>query len=271
MSELRLVPRIYLQNFRDRTLAPLVAVTVVTLVVAMAILWPYQHLRREQGFVRLLDDVPTSLSAASGNYLSTAARIHFATWSARYYDSAAESLFPGIVALALAGIALCARQRVAPRGVRRMLVGIGVAGFVMSLGLATPIYGWVYHLLPPLRGLRAVERFGILVVFAVAALAGLGLAQLRRQFPRWRDPLAVTVLAFVTLEAYHGPIPYVRTEETAPIYRILEAERESGAIVELPIYSGELLPLNGPYLVASTANWRPVVNGFSGSGSDWPG
>ena len=245
-----------------RTLLPLASAATVTLVVAVAVLWPYQELRREQGFVRPLADEPTPLSAAAGNYLSTGARIHHAAWSATYYDAAAESLFPGVVALGLAGLALCTRQRVAPRGVRRMLVSIGAAGFVMSLGSATPVYVWAYRLLPPLQGLRAVERFGILVVFA---LAGLGLARLRRQLPgRWRNPVAVAVLAFATLEAFHGPIPYVRTEQDSPIYGILRAERETGAIAELPIYSGALLPLNGPYMVASTAHWRPVVNGFSG-------
>ncbi len=250
---------------RIRTLMPLAAAAAVTLLVAVVILWPYQELRREQGFVRPLGDVPTSLSAASGNYLSTAARIHHATWSAAYYDAAAESLFPGVVALGLAGIALCTRRRVAPLGVRRMLVSIGMGGFVMSLGPATPVYIWAYRLLPPLQGLRAVERFGILVVFAVAALAGLGLARLRRQLPgRWRNPLAVAVLALVTLEAFHGPIPYDRTEQSPRIYQSLEAERQSGAVAELPIYSGDLLPLNGPYMVASTAHWRPLINGFSG-------
>ena len=46
----------------------------------------------------------------------------------------------------------------------------------MSLRPATPVYVWAYRLLPPLQGLRAFERFGILVIFAVA---GLGLARLR--------------------------------------------------------------------------------------------
>lgn len=197
-----------------RTLVPMAAAAAVTLAVAVAILWPYQQLRREQGFVRPLDGGPTSVSAASRNYLSTAARVHHATWSATYYDTAAESLFPGVVALGLAGIALCTRERVAPRGVRRMLASVGVAGFVMSLGQATPVYGWAYRLLPPLQGMRAVERFGILVVFAVAALAGLGLARLRRQLPRWRNPVAVAVLAFVTLESFVGDFSDLRCVKT---------------------------------------------------------
>ena len=108
---------------RIRTLVPLAAAAAVTLAAAVVILWPYQQLRREQGFVRPLEDVPTSLSTASRNYLSTAARVHHTTWSAAYYDTSAESLFPGVVALGLAGIALCTRERVAPPGVRRMLRG----------------------------------------------------------------------------------------------------------------------------------------------------
>ena len=147
---------------RIRGLFWLAASAAGTLVLAVGILWPYQQLRQQQGFVRPLGDA--------------AARVHHATWSAGYYDAAAEALFPGVVALGLASVCLCSRQRVAPRGVRRMLVSISVAEFVMSLGPATPVYVWAYRLLPPLSGLRAVERFGTLVVFAIATLAGLRLA-----------------------------------------------------------------------------------------------
>ena len=41
-----------------------------------------------------------------------------------------------------------------------MLLGIGAIGFVLSLGMQTPVYGWVYHVFPPMQGLRAAARFG---------------------------------------------------------------------------------------------------------------
>ena len=39
---------------------------------------------------------------------------------------------------------------------------------------------------------------------------------------------------------------------------------EPGAVVELPIHAGWTFFRNAPYVLASTAHWRPLVNGYSG-------
>ena len=44
--------------------------------------------------------------------------------------------------------------------------------------LATPVYGWLFAVFPPMQGLRAAARFGNLFLLAVAVLGGLGLATL---------------------------------------------------------------------------------------------
>ena len=145
-----------------------------------------------------------------------------------------------------------------------MLIGIGVAGFVFSLGSLTPIYVWAYHLVPPLQGLRAPSRFGVLVLFALAALAGCGLAATRRQLPgRWRTAASVGVLIVATMESLHAPMFYGDVDWNRPIYRSLAAA-DPGAVLELPIYAGDSFHRNAWYLLASTIHWRPLVNGFGG-------
>jgi hypothetical protein len=62
-------------------------------------------------------------------------------------------------------------------------VAIGLTGFILSLGLRTPLYSWLYAVFPLMRGLRAAARLGNLFLLAMAILAGFGLAALRRAGP----------------------------------------------------------------------------------------
>ena len=116
-------------------------------------------------------------SATAGSYLSTGATVHLATWGRQFF--AADSLFPGVAALLLAGIAAVHGHAWSDRRGRMLLVA-GVAGVVLSFGPALPGYRWIHEHLPLLQGLRGAARFGFLGLFAVAGLAGLGLAQLIR-------------------------------------------------------------------------------------------
>ena len=248
-----------------KTLAKLSVAAAITLVVLVLVLWPYQALRRDEGLRRSLAPQAQTVGRALESYLSTAARVHYSTWSEGYYNRAPDALFPTVIGLGLGSIALLSRRRLAPKGVRRMVVGIACAGVVLSLGPLTPVYGWAYQIVPPLQGVRAASRFGILVIFSVAAAAGLGLSAVRRRTPkRWVTPLSIAVLSIATLETFSGPIPYRRLDWNPPIYRALEAVHEPGALLELPIYRGDFFFDNAPYVLASTTHWRPLVNGYSG-------
>ena len=124
-------------------------------------------------------------------YLAAAGRIHFSTWSERFWDNPVDGFFPGFVVIVLAAAALywglirahrahgegatpidarLSRRRIV------MLVAIAAAGVLLSLGTQTPVYGWLYHVFPPMQGLRAAARFGNLFLLAIAVLAAFGLA-----------------------------------------------------------------------------------------------
>jgi hypothetical protein len=123
----------------------------------------------------------------------------------------------------------------------------------------------MYYAVPPLQGLRAPSRFGILVFFALAALAGFGLRVLRERLSaRWRITTSVGLIIFAMLESVHAPIPYKRLEFDLPIYKYLANSSEPGALLEMPIYTGSSFQRNAFYLLASTIHWRPLVNGFGG-------
>ena len=242
-------------------LMKLAVAAAVTLAILLIVLRPYQELQLR----RPLEAEAVSVGAVLESYLSSAAKVHYATWSQPFYERAPSTLFPGVITLVLAGVGLVSRRRIAPSGTRHMLVGIAATGVVLSLGPLTPVYVWAYHVVPPLQSLRVPSRFWILVLFALAALAGLGLSALRqRASPTWRAVVPLGLFMLATVESLHAPIPYSPVDWSPPIYRALTASAESGAVVELPIYYGATFHQNARYLLASTTHWRPLVNGFGG-------
>jgi hypothetical protein len=245
---------------RAGVLLRLAAAAAVTLAILLVIMRPYQELQLR----RPLTPEAASVGAALESYLSSAARVHYSSWSQPIFDRAPGILFPGVIALTLAAICLLGRRRIAQVGTRRVLVAIALVGVILSLGPLTPIYVWMYHAVPPLQGLRSPIRFGIVALFALAALAGLGLSMLRRWVsPNWRPVGSFAIIALATMESIHGPISYTTFEWNPPIYEALRAA-DPGPVVELPIYGPDNFHRNARYLLASTTHWRPLVNGFGG-------
>ena len=237
----------------------LAVVALFTLILILLILSPYRDLQA----VRPLP-AAGNFSAALQIYLSSATYVHYHTWAQGFYEQAAGSFFPGAVAVVLALSALWGARVCKTRSVMLSLLSIGIVGFVLSLGTSTPVYGWVYDIIPPFQSLRAPNRFAILPFFSVAVLAGIGFAQLRRRVAvGWAVPVSIAVLVLATVEGLHG-VQY-RTFDWHPrIYQSL-AEVESGPVAILPVYHGRQFNRNARYLLGSTSHWRPMVNGFGNS------
>ena len=237
------------------------AAATVTLAALLVVLHPHMQARYQRLPVAEATDVATVLSS----YLASAALLHYETWSGDYYHSAPGTLFPGLVTLVLAAAALLRRRSGAPRGVRRMLAAVAGIGCLMSLGSLTPVYVWAYDVVPPLQGLRAINRFGVLVAFAAAVLAGIGFSELIRSASAPRRALAlVAVLLLATAESFHGFGSYPRFDYATRVHRYLAESSRPGAVVELPIFGPAEFHRNARYLLASTVHWRPLVNGFGG-------
>ena len=252
-------------DFRGRDGVRLVlqlgAAAAVTLLVLLAVLQPYLNAAYNRPPAVEAPDLSTALSS----YLASAAILHYETWSNGYYQAAPGALFPGVVTLVLAAVAIGSRRRVAPLGTRRMLLAVAGIGLVLSLGALTPVYHWAYAVVPPLQGLRAISRFGLLVVFALAALAGIGWSGFRRPSAAYRRTLvAVVLLVLATAESLHGSGLHGRFRHEKRIHRMLAASTWPGAVVELPIYADNGFQNNARYLLASTVHWRPLMNGYGG-------
>ena len=140
-----------------------------------------------------------------------------------------------------------------------MLVAIAAAGFVLSLGTATPVYGWLFHVFPPMQGLRVAARFGNLFLLGTALLAGVAVGA-------WRPhrAVAIALVVLVNLEALQAPFQYQPFDGIPGIYRLLATEPGPVVVAEQPFFPRTAAFENAPYVLASTAHWRPLMNGYSG-------
>ena len=137
-------------------------------------------------------------------------------------------------------------------------------GVVLSLGTATPVYGWVYRIFPPMHGLRAAARFGNLFLLAMSVLAAIGVAQVRRR-THAATAAAVGIAAVVLAngEALRAPFEY-RSFTGIPRLYALVADQPHVVLAEVPFYPRQAVFENAEYVLNSTAHWQPLMNGYSG-------
>ena len=242
---------------------------------AIPVYLPYRRVAHNLHMVRSLESV-SDFSATVSGYLAAAGRIHFSTWSGRFFANPVDAFFPGVVVIGLAACAiywtLAARrpafadaQATVTRRRVVMLAAIAATGFILSLGNQTPVYGWVYHAFPPMQGLRAAARFGNLFLLGMAALAGLGLALARARFPpRYAGALAVALVAAANAESLRAPFLYTKFEGIPAIYTLLRDDPSRVVLAEVPFYPAQAFFENAPYVLNSTAHWRKLMNGYSG-------
>jgi hypothetical protein len=245
-----------------RTTALLALAAGVAAVIVAPFLYPYYLTQREQGLTRTLDEVAL-YSSTWRDYLSTAGGLHYAAWSHRFLDGP-TALFPGVIALALAVIALATKPGLRDARIR-MAAALGVAGFALSFGPALPGYALLYRWMPLLQGLRGAARFGFLALVAIAVLAGFGVAALRARYgSRAWWPVAVGVLVVgVNAEALGAPMTYRPFDGIPPAYQSLRSPAVL-AVAEFPFFGPGDVLRNAPYVLNSTAYWKPLVNGYSG-------
>ena len=244
---------------RARRLLPLLTLAgVLAIAFVTPFLLPYMRL----GIVRPLDEV-AHYAATWRDYLATPARVHYDSWSARWFGGSA-ALFPGLTGLALAAIALATGTAVFDRRAR-MALAFGAAGLALSFGPALSGYAALYRWVPLLQGIRNAARFGYLVIVAVAVLAGFGVADVRGRWhgARWLQIATIGVFLAVNLDAFAAPIEYVRADRVSPLYTQLRL-LPNAIVVEFPFYPPDRIFHNAPYLLNATGHWRPLLNGYSG-------
>jgi hypothetical protein len=267
-----MVAVVLLVRTRDwiRRAVPVVGLFSLSAVMAGALMLPlylpYRRVAIDQHMVRSLAEAGL-YSATLKGYLAASGNVHFHTWSAGFFANPVDTFFPGGVAVLLSLAAVWyALRRPDNRGRVAVVFVIGLTGFVLSLGPATPIYGWLFTIFPPMQGLRAAARWGNLFLLAIAVLAGIGLASVSRgrEHRRLAVALGVAAVVLVNLEALRAPFVYRRWGGIPEIYQRLADEPGRVVLAEMPFYTPHAVFENAEYVLNSTAHWRPLMNGYSG-------
>lgn len=171
-----------------------------------------------------------------------------------------EVTFPGVVAtvMGLSG-AFIVRRRA--RGELIVLYGgLALLACWASFGPAAGLYSALYRVVPLFAWLRAPGRFGLLVVFALSALASIAASALNRRAGGPWPSVALAVVACLELAV---PSPFRTVEPFEPVYRTL-ATLPRGPVIEMPFYYIRgMYPLHTRYMLNSTTHWMPLVNGYS--------
>ena len=167
--------------------------------------------------------------------------------------SSGERLFPGLLTLVLAAVAIARRRpHAACYGIAAaVLVALSLGPRLEVGSLTVPLpYRWLLTV-PPLDGMRHPYTFAAVATFALCVLAAVGWASLRTASRPWAGPAALAMAVAETL----GPAP--DTVEVPkglpPYYEVLET-LPPGPILELPVFSETAL-------LWAARHGRPMVNG----------
>lgn len=199
----------------------------------------------------------------------------------RHWVWGENTLYIGYVPLLLAFVGL-ARER--QRALRLVVLGLAlvIVGAALAMGFTygasytkLPLY-YLARVAPFLAGLRAAQRFSLLIYFGVMLLSSLAVARLDgRPGKRW-VPTAVVAIAcgLFLFEVFPVKLPYdgaQREFEYSVIDRGIDRiQKETGrpvAAIHLPIYyfTQSYPTSEARYMVGSTLHHAFIVNGFSGA------
>ena len=242
----------------------LIRVLAVPAVTSAAVAAPYAaaYLLNRASLGDRMDRDIYLYSATLRNYLATSEFNVLYGRTSGWFGQPERLLFPGITAVVLAVVGLLQFDRT-----RITLAIAGVTGFVLSLGLNTPVYEVLRLVFTPYRGLRAPARASILLFLAISALAAFGYARLvRGRSAAVRNAMAALLAVFLIGEYFTSLGAWLTVpRQPAEVYRWL-AKQPRSVVVEVPFARADRLHAiaDGLYMFNSTYHWQPIVNGYSG-------
>ena len=259
-------------RWRDwRYWAGIAGAAVVSIALTVPFFLPYINLQRETGFARSLDGART-YSANLAAWVASGAWAH--RWWLDAIPSRTEVLFPGFVTLILgvAGAWIGLRKRSADspsaqghaidRGITLSYVLIAVTSFWITFGPKAGLYSVLYQVVPVFTFLRAPARTGIVVTLCLVVLASFAVARL---LERTRRPWAIAsvLIALAIADLVQAPLGLRDAGPTAPAYEEL-ARQHTAPVAVFPFWArGIDFHGHAEYMLASTAHWQPLINGYS--------
>jgi hypothetical protein len=216
---------------------------------------PFMRLQSDFGLERPLV-LLNRASARPSDYLRSHSHLHAALGFPP--ASPERTLFPGVLALGLAGLALTR-----PNRSHLLYVLVGLVALWASLGPGWGLYRFLHAAVPGLSGARVPPRMAIYVLMAVAILAAQGAALLLHRLPAKAAPWTAGLLALVPfLESFSGPIGYIEAPPLPRVYEWVARLPEGTPLVELPLPPVKRQQENAVFLYWSTSHFLPLANGY---------
>ena len=243
----------------------LAASSVLAIAIVLPILSPYLGRGSEVGEA-------AALSADWRSYLVPSEHTFVGRWLVGRGLASPQSiwgertLFLGWTLLSLAAVGVFTATIVQRT---RVLLLLAVAAGAVSLSFGPSSGGYApfdfLAQLPGVAGFRAAARFALLATFAVALLAAMGVAWLRRRHPNGMALVPIVCGCLVLAEVFVVDFPARKpVAEVMPEIYPLAAADEARAAVALPMYAGQTIwYLEADYLLYSTtAEFLPLANGL---------
>jgi hypothetical protein len=182
--------------------------------------------------------------------------------------SSGRTVYPGVVALGLAVLAVVALAHRPPAGTRRMLWFFALllaAGVIVSLGprlQAFPLFDVAFRLVPSWNFIRQPAKAQVLAALALAVLGAVGADTLARRGRGVLRSAAVLALGILIAVEYHPwrPTGVSRLPGGGPEFETIRAE--GARAVWIPFWPGDSA-YSGLYLYATTLTRVPMLNGYS--------
>jgi hypothetical protein len=241
------------------------------LAPAVWIVLPYRTAQLEAGLRR---GYLAGIQPGIESFFASPSRVHGYLQAAFWGPFAAEPdafLFPGVLVLVLAAVAMVSARRL--KNLRDnwalfyLLLGIAAT----SMFVAWPFELWRYvYWLPGLNFIRVPSRFIILTVLALAVLAGIGFDALAARRSQAVRAIAAAGVALLMLGEYcvypFAGVPFA--VDIPAIDRWLATQPVPFVVAEVPVpSSGDLGALERQQtqsMLHSMAHWQKTVHGYSG-------
>ena len=270
--------------------ARLVVLALLALPPVLLSVLPSLGLESQGGLASRSISLASMYSASPTDFLLPSTdHFLFGRWVGQNFDRSLwieATLYMGVVALVLAGIAWLHRAETRQSGLLKLALLLIVVAIILAMGtdlhwnsqrVEVPVPEFMHALLdratvpvplptvllfkylPFFDKMRALMRIGVFALVFLSFTAGLGVDWLlRRAGPRRALPLTVLLLALVFLDFYPGPYTELATVAARPVDSWLAQQPGQGAVAQFPFIQAE----DQDQVYNTLVHGKPYIGGF---------
>jgi hypothetical protein len=230
-----------------RTVLALCGAGLLAALLTLPYVRAYLEVRAQEGLRRPIG-MSLSMSFQPERDLTSAGYLY-----RRVLGSGGERLFPGLLTLVLAAVALRRRrpETVFYAGAALVFLVISLGPYLEMPGRKVPMpYLWLLKV-PSFESMRHPYTFAAVTTFLLSILAGLGWSTLRIASRAWAGGVVVLLAVAETLAP---PLDLMPVPRGLPAYYATLDRLPAGPILEIPVFAGDSL-------VWAARHGRPMLNG----------